>query len=496
MGSKTPKMISGAIYGLLSWIGPLVVSLLVTPEIVFGLGLEHYGIYSLVMGFVAFSANVNIARALTRYIAECRGTGRESEIPSLISSTLVVIVCIGAVSSVCVIAGAGAFTEVLIGGSGHRDDTVTALTVGAAIIFTLFINQALLGVLQGFQELRWFSIASVINGSGTLLINLVLVRLEYGLVGVLLGTLVAAVIGATLTAVAAHRLSESALLGRVRPTDILKILSYSKWVVGYQMLGYSVLLFERVAIAGLYGPQALSFYVIPLLIGIQFHGMISSLSLFIFPMMSTASHSHGMLLSLYQSASKLVLALSGLTFLMVLLHGEQFLSLWMGNEFAEEATPLFTLQMVGFCAMALSVVAFQTVEGAGKPRINFIITCVVSLVSFVVMATPWLGSGPERFALARAIGFSLWLPGLAVIERVVFGSFQSPTWIPAIGRVAFAGAILFGVHKVVGLSPISGWSGLTVSVILEASLAGACLWGFRYFDSIVAFLREARESND
>ncbi len=64
------------LYGLSTWILPLVLSFISTPIILKALGNEDYGIYALVLGLIAYSFNLSFGRAITKYISEYRANGR------------------------------------------------------------------------------------------------------------------------------------------------------------------------------------------------------------------------------------------------------------------------------------------------------------------------------------------------------------------------------------------------------------------------------------
>ena len=62
-----------------TWFLPLGLSFFATPIIVKALGDEDYGIYALVLGFIGYSFNFGIGRAITKYIAEYRASGETRE---------------------------------------------------------------------------------------------------------------------------------------------------------------------------------------------------------------------------------------------------------------------------------------------------------------------------------------------------------------------------------------------------------------------------------
>src|SRR2546423_14187228 len=88
------------LFGFLSWLLPLGFTVLLTPLIVHGLGAEAYGLYALVMGFVAYSFTFNVGRAITKYVAAYRASEQYERIGEGLSTTLLINLVVGALSAI------------------------------------------------------------------------------------------------------------------------------------------------------------------------------------------------------------------------------------------------------------------------------------------------------------------------------------------------------------------------------------------------------------
>jgi O-antigen/teichoic acid export membrane protein len=51
---KRNSLLKNTIFGFLSWFLPLGLSFVATPIILHGLGIEKYGLYTLVLGFISY----------------------------------------------------------------------------------------------------------------------------------------------------------------------------------------------------------------------------------------------------------------------------------------------------------------------------------------------------------------------------------------------------------------------------------------------------------
>src|SRR5437868_14750767 len=91
------------IYGFSTWIFPLFLGPVVTRVVVRSLGNNDYGIYALVLGFIAYSFNFSIGRAITKYLATYRASGETQKIRGMISTTALVTVTVAGTGSLLVV---------------------------------------------------------------------------------------------------------------------------------------------------------------------------------------------------------------------------------------------------------------------------------------------------------------------------------------------------------------------------------------------------------
>src|SRR5690242_17031902 len=96
------KLISGVLWVALNRGLPVVIALVTTPFLLHHLGVDRWGLFTLALS-VAGSFGIldfGIGAALTRALAERIGTSDESEAPSLIIASLVVLLLVGIAGSI------------------------------------------------------------------------------------------------------------------------------------------------------------------------------------------------------------------------------------------------------------------------------------------------------------------------------------------------------------------------------------------------------------
>ncbi len=84
-----------ALFGFVSWVLPLGLTFFATPLVVHRLGVEEYGLYALVLGFLSYSFAFSIGRAITKYVAEYRASGQTELINEVLAATLLINFIVG-----------------------------------------------------------------------------------------------------------------------------------------------------------------------------------------------------------------------------------------------------------------------------------------------------------------------------------------------------------------------------------------------------------------
>ncbi len=146
------------LYGFSTWVLPLGLSFVATPIIVKALGDEDYGIYALVLGFIAYSFNFGIGRAITKYIAEYRISGETEKIKDVISATLFINILVGILGFAIILVSAKWFVVSVFNiAEVSQAKTIYAFYAGSGIIFSSMLIQVFNAVLQGIHRFDVYS---------------------------------------------------------------------------------------------------------------------------------------------------------------------------------------------------------------------------------------------------------------------------------------------------------------------------------------------------
>lgn len=459
------RILRNVAYGFSTWIVPLFLGLFVTRVLVAQLGHVDYGIYALVIGFIAYSFNFSIGRAITKYLASYRAAGDDEKVRKVISTTTLLTFVV-ALTGFFLILLLSRWLVVDVFGIefDSQAEAITALRISSATILAVMLGQTATAVIQGLHRFDIYSKMQNLGSIVMMLGNLVLAYSGYGLVTLLYWNLAATVFLTLLAFLVARRLlPQFRLRLDVDRETFGLVLRYSAGVVGYQIVANAFFLFERSWIMARMGPEQLTFYVVPLTVGIYFHGFVGSLMLVLFPLASELERDPERLLVLYRTATKAVLFITVIIATTLIVDGRSFLTLWMGPEFGERSSLLLTMHTVAFGLTALSIVSFQTAEGLGKPGFNFRNAAlgIVVAVPLIIVLTERLG--PVGVAFGRILAFAVPFAAIVDLERRRLGGFQRRFWSGNVLRFGAAALAAASVEYVLITGLSLGWVGLLVS---------------------------------
>jgi O-antigen/teichoic acid export membrane protein len=476
--THSQRILRNSLYGLSTWIFPLFLGLIVTRVVVRSLGNVDYGIYALVLGFIAYSFNFSIGRAITKYLASYRAAGDTERIETVVSATAFLTVSVAAIGILLIISLSGWMVRDVFGiAPDEQLKTITAFRISAGTIFVLMLTQIPSAVLQGLHRFDIFSRIQNANSIIMMLGNLWLAYNGYGLVALLYWNLAAAVVTCTYAFISARRVfPELRFTIRFDREVVGLVIRYSAGVVGYQLVANAFFLFERSWVIAKLGAEALTFYVIPMTIGIYLHGFVSSLALVLFPLASEFENDRERLTRLYRTATKSLLFIVVIIAASLVAEGKLFLTLWMGPEFGERSYVLLVLLTIAFGMAALTIVSFQTAEGLGHPGFNFRNAAIGVMLGLPVILGLTDEFGSAAVAVGRLLAFLI--PFLAIfnLEHRFLGGIQTSFWVGNVLRFGTAAVSAFFVEKIVISVLGMNWFTFLLSTFAGCLVYLAILW--------------------
>lgn len=494
---ETSKSIfRNVIYSFLTWLLPLILSFIATPVIVKSLGDKEYGIYALVLGFIAYSFNFSFGRAVTKYIAEFRAKGADEEIGEIISAAFLVTLLVGFLSLGTIFLFAEWFVrEVFLIDPDARQKTVEALYLAGLTIFLMTLTQIFYAILQGLQ--RFDVYAKIFNFYNISLVlgNLILALKKFSLVHFFAWNVIITALACLIYLLAARKLLPQLKFDfNVKRENFKRVFNFSWGIIGYQIISNLLLLFERSWITRKLGAESLTIYVVPMMLAVYLHSFIANSMMVVFPLASELEKNREKLLRLYHKATKIVVMLVAFAAMVLISEGKIFLTLWIGADFATQATTLLTLHTLTFGLTAITVVAWYMAEGLGHPNYNFWVFMICFMISISGMFLLTESYGNFGVAIARLCGFSTIFFSVFYVERWFFGKVQLIFWSKIAAIIGIS--ILVGgfINKLLITALPVSWFSFVLATFLSGGVYLMCLWSFRFLteDEKIIFRRVLR----
>lgn len=498
--SPAPRPAAGdsvrhALFGLASWLLPLLLTVVVTPIVVRALGTERYGLLALVLGAGGYALGLTPARALIQQLAVYRAADQLQRAGALLATATLFTLALGGILGLLLAASSGWLAHsVLRLPEDLRDLAAQALLLAGCGVPLAMLSQLFAAVPQAQRRIDLYSRLTTLLAIALVGGNWALAAAGFGVSALVGWSLATSALGAGTFLVLARRLLPGAgPLWRGDRRLVRPLLRFSAAVLGYQTFGTLLLLFERVWIMRELGSAEVAYYVVPMTVAVFLHAAISSLALAFFPLAAEASAREDFvaLRAVYARAAKYAAALVAWAVVTLSVAARPLLALWLDGKFAERSANVLVLQAVAFGLMAIAIVPWQVAEALGRPALNADLTLAWLVLGsgLVVVLAPHYGI--VGVAMARLLGM-LCLPFyVARVERLVFGSFLWRGWLRT-AALLLAAAAAAGLLEAWALTrlPLAWWA-LAAATGLGAVAFAACLRLSGHFDSgDVRWLRE------
>ncbi len=476
-------MYANSVMGVLSWFLPIVLGFVSTPVLVRGLGHEIYGVYAIILGFLSYSFTFGIGRVASKYVSEFTATGDREKISQAVSATLIFSILVGAAGAVALaLLTPYLVREVLLLPETSRAAAETGLYIASVTGLMVMISQVFQNTLQGVHK---FGTYLILTNLGAVMLsggNIMLAIAGYG-IPVLIGWNLFSVLttGTLFFVTAANALPDFRPTLRIGPEMLTAVLRYGSSIILYQIFANVFFIFERTWVVRKFGSEALTFYFVPMLLGIYLHGLVTSFAQVLFPRLNELLADQDALVALYQKANRIVVAVIVAIIATLIVTGELFLSLWVGPDFGERSYSLLVIHVTTFGLIASIVVVWNIAEAFRSPGINVTVTFIWMTLGGGLMLIVGSAYGLEGIALSRLVAAIATMPVIVFIERRFLGGVMVGHWLKLLSRVAFGSLLMAAVQLAVLFVLPANWVGLIGAVAGGIAVYAAALYLSGYF---------------
>lgn len=465
---KSEKLVHNSAINLVGFVVPLLFGLVAIPIIIKGLGVERFGILSLV--WVVFSYfgifDFGIARATTKYISESDAIGDKKKISDVFWTSSVLQFLIGIIGAV-----AGYFLSPVISQRLLKiplrliPEILPTFQVLFIMLPVVLLSSGFKGVLEAFQRFDLANYIKIPSNALFFIIPAVAVQFHIGLFGITMMLGIVRFVSVFFYFWMCLKIMPE-LKKRVSFSIIAvkSTMTFGFWITLSSVSTFVISYIERFFIVSLLSPAQLGYYSAPYEMLSRLTMLSISIGITLYPAFSfeKALNSDKLGELFIRSFKYLLILMTPIVFILYIF-AEVILKIWLGLSFVENSLVVFRVLLLTFFINGLAVIPFMAVQGLGradiKAKFDIIVLILYSVLVYFMIKTAGINGAAwsklfitladfvflttvaaflikfsaaviSNFRIFRVIGFSILLvlsfPFLQMIKNKVFLLAVSP----------------------------------------------------------------------
>jgi len=407
------------VWNLIGSGAPMLVAVFCIPILIRGLGKERFGVLTLAWALIGYASlfDLGLGRALTQLVAKKLGAGEDREDPTLVWTSLLLMLLLGIVGATVV----GLLSPWLV----HRalnvpgalqHETLQSFYLLGLSIPLVISTAGLRGLLEAHQRFGLINALRIPMGvftfAGPLLV-LPFSRSLFPIVGILVvGRLIGWAAHLLVCFRVAPELGHRIAWQRAAAGPLLR---FGGWMTVTNVVGPLMVTLDRFLIGAMVSMAAVAYYATPYEIVTKLWLIPGALVGVMFPAFSTGfAQDRDRTALLYGRSVKYILLILFPVVLLIVVLAPDGLKLWLGPEFAQNSARVLQWLAVGVFLNSLAQVPFALVQGAGRPDL----TAKLHLIELpcYLLALWWLIHARSIEGAAIA-----WTARVAIDALVLFG---------------------------------------------------------------------------
>jgi O-antigen/teichoic acid export membrane protein len=363
------------LWNLLGQGAPLVAAVIALPLLIRGLGIDRYGVLSLVWMFIGYFSflDLGLGRALTKLLAEQLGGLSEEALAKEIWTAWALMLGLGLLGAVVIATIAPWLVHrVLKIPTELQAETLQTIYLLAGTLPLVISSAGLAAVLAAQQRFGLLNAVAIPQGVFSILGPLFVLPFSHSIFAVAL----------TLTAVRlAAWLAYLVLCFRVMPaiarvitlerSAVMPLLRSGSWMTISNVVGPVMMYMDRFLVGALVSTTAVAYYATPYDVATKLLIIPGALVGVLFPAFSSSiGNDRPRAARLFgRGTTYTMLALFPLSLLMVAL-AQPLLTLWLGAAFAQQSTRVLQWLAIGVFLNGLAQFPFALLQAAGRPDLT------------------------------------------------------------------------------------------------------------------------------
>ncbi len=367
------------LWNLIGSGAPMVVGVFTIPYLISALGIEAFGILTLVWALVGYFSffDFGLGRALTQQIAMKRSSGVENEVPRIIKAGLLFTTLTGLLGGVLLLVLTPKLAESWLNISPALQSNATnSLAIAAIGIPFTTLTTGFRGVLEGFEDFKAVNILRVMLG----IANFALPALIVFFVGASLEYAVASLVASRFVILICHhivvnrKIKNHWIAVTLKYSDFKSLMGFGVWMTISNVISPLMVTADRFVISSVLGAAFVAYYTVPFEVLVRVLIIPGALTAAVFPKITSLLYVDlNGAKKLYSKSVKIV-AFVLFPILLIIISGAHLgLSIWINEDFANLAWVVTAILAVGIGFNGMAQIPHATIQAAGDVRLTALI---------------------------------------------------------------------------------------------------------------------------
>ena len=405
---------------------PLLLGAVTIPYLIRTTGVEAFGVLTLVWALIGYFSlfDFGLGRALTQQVAAARSADLVAELPGLVKTGLWFTAATGVAGGIILAVLANQLALHWLNVSVPlQPSTSQALLIAAIGIPLTTVTTGLRGILEAYEDFKPVNLMRIGLGAA----NFGLPALSVMLIGTSLAWMVASLVAARAVVLLGHmwlvhqRLPVGWVSAHFNKANMRGLLSFGVWMTVTNVVGPLMVTADRFIISAVLGASVVAYYTVPFEMLIRVLVLPGALTSALFPRLAFVMTTDAVeARRLYKKCLALTTAALLPICLFIAVGSKWGLTLWLGNDFAEQSWLIVCILAVGVLLNGVAYIPFATIQAAGDARSTALLHVVELIIYLPVLFFGLKMYGLLGAAVAWTTRAGIDLVALLVIENKKF----------------------------------------------------------------------------
>lgn len=368
---------------------PLVVAAIAVPHLVHSLGVESFGVLTLIWTLIGYFSlfDLGLGRAITHHISSKLDIIPMPEIINRINVGLICTLLAGLLGAAITFALAEPATGWMKVSKAIQHQTYQAFVFSALAIPFVALSSGMRGILEAFDHFGQVNLVRIFQGTTTFVLpalSLYLHGPDLGMIALYLGL-------SRLVVLVCYLVSVKRLVGEHWHFDAsnltfdTSLLKFGGWMTLSNIISPLLVYFDRFVISSVIGSQTVAYYTVPFEIATRLLIIPGAMGSALFPKLASRYHNPSKTIGhLIKHSLATIMVIMAVLCLLVYATYEPMMSWWISKEFANASKDVVSLLMIGIWMNSLGFIAYTALQAKTGAKQTAILH-VIELFLFIPM---------------------------------------------------------------------------------------------------------------